>query len=348
MMLTEQNRHVFKEMVDGCREAARESMGVKHEPICILQLAHSGRYSRPEGKPTPIIAHHSKILDPLQHIDPDSPLISDDELDRLQDAYVHAARLAAEAGFDGVDVKSCHGYLLSELLASHTRENSRYGGPEFDNRTRFLQEIQRRLLNDVPDLIVTFRLNAYDGVPSPYGWGVDENHVEKPDLREPIRLMGILKEQGAVCLNMSIGNPYFAPHFSRPHDVPIVGAHLPDEHPLVGVHRIIQIARELQISNPELPLIGSGYTYFREFLPWFAAGVVKEGWISMIGLGRQAFAYPSFAKDILQRGCLDPSKVCIACSRCSQIMRDGGRAGCVIRDGEVYGPIFREGRKKTR
>jgi hypothetical protein len=61
-------------------------------------------------------------------------VVGDDYLDRLPDAYVAAARLAAEAGFDGVDVKSCHRYLISELLASHTREG-RYGGP-FEHRAR--------------------------------------------------------------------------------------------------------------------------------------------------------------------------------------------------------------------
>jgi len=348
MMLTEQNLDVFKKMLDECRGAAVESMGVNHEPICILQLTHAGRYSRPEGRLAPIIAHHSKVLDPLQNIDPDYPLISDDALDQLQDAYVHAAHLAAEAGFDGVDIKSCHGYLLSELLASYTREDSRYGGPEFDNRTRFLREAHRLVVNEVSELIVTSRINAYDAVYYPYGWGVDENSVEKPNLDEPIQLTGILKKQGAACLNMSIGNPYFASHFGRPYDVAIVGGRLPDEHPLIGVNRIIQIARELQLSHPGLPLIGSGYTYFREFLPWFAAGILKERWASMIGLGREAFAYPQFAKDILRRGSSDPSKVCITCSRCSQIMRDGGKAGCVVRDAKIYGPIYREGRKGAR
>jgi len=39
--------------------------------------------------------------------------------------------------------------------------------------------------------------------------------------------------------------------------------------------------------------------------------------------------------------------VCIACSRCTQIMRDHGRAGCAVFDREVYGPIYeacRQGR----
>ena len=61
-----------------------------------------------------------------------------------------------------------------------------------------------------------------------------------------------------------------------------------------------------------------------------------------------AFAYPDFARDIVQGRGMDPDKVCVACSACTQIMRDGGRAGCVVRDAAVYGPIFRLGRMSNR
>lgn len=347
MMLTDRNIDVFKRMLDDCRNAARESIGPDHNPICILQLAHSGRYSKPEGKPAPIIAQHSAVLDHLHNLPPDYPLITDDELNRLQDVYVHSARLAAEAGFDGVDIKSCHGYLLAELLASSTREKSRYGGPEFENRTRFLRDVHRRVTGEIPNLIVTSRFNVYDGIPYPYGWAVDKANADKPDLSEPILLAKALMEQGAACLNMTAGNPYVAPHVNRPHDLSVVGSKPADEHPLLGVYRLIEVARQLQVAHPKLVLIGSGYTYLREFLPWFAAGLVKQRWISMVGLGRLAFAYPDFAKDILTTGKLRSTKVCLTCSKCTQIMRDNGKTGCVLRDSKVYGQIYREGRKEA-
>ncbi|WP_028307018.1 hypothetical protein [Desulfitibacter alkalitolerans] len=66
--------------------------------------------------------------------------------------------------------------------------------------------------------------------------------------------------------------------------------------------------------------------------------------LSLAGVGRMAFAYPDFAKDLMEKGRLEKSKVCTACSKCTQIMRDGGRTGCVIRDSEVYLPIYKEGR----
>ncbi|MGB2819708.1 MAG: NAD(P)-binding protein, partial [Phycisphaerae bacterium] len=334
----------FAEMVRAARAAARESVGC--EPICVLQMTHSGRYSRPGSRPAPIIAHHSPVLDPAGGIAPDHSLISDEELDALQNAYVETARLAVEAGFDAVDVKSCHRYLVSELLASFTREDSRYGG-SYANRTRLLRETAAKIRDALGDSIeVTCRLNVYDGIARPYGWGVDARDAGQCDLTEPIRLIGELKAAGLGGINITIGNPYWNPHVNRPADWMIDDWPDPPEGPLAGVARIIHVVRDIQKAYPDLPVVGSGYTWLRQYVPQFAAGAISAGWASLVGLGRGALAYPDFAGDILRRGAMDPHKVCILCSSCTQIMRDRGRSGCVVRDHEVYAPIFREGRRR--
>ncbi len=142
-MLTEANADAFARLVDDMRAAARESMGPDHDPVLILQLTHAGRYSRPGERPAPVLAHHSPALDASRGLPADYPLITDEELDRLQDDFVRSARLAARVGFDGVDVKACHGYLLGGLLAAFTRSGSRYGGPAFEDRTRMVCEVAR-------------------------------------------------------------------------------------------------------------------------------------------------------------------------------------------------------------
>jgi 2,4-dienoyl-CoA reductase (NADPH2) len=106
LYIHKENVDQYKKLVDKTRKFAQENFGSDHNPVLILQLTHSGRYSKPFGKPKPIIAHHSKILDPIHKLPPDYPLITDEELDNLQDIYVQAAQLAAEAGFDGVDIKA--------------------------------------------------------------------------------------------------------------------------------------------------------------------------------------------------------------------------------------------------
>jgi len=341
------NIAAYRAMVDEIHQSAAETMGKRHRPLLVLQLTHSGRYSKPGPKPTPIIAHHSKFLDPIHNLAPDYPLISDDELERLEDKYVEAARCAYEAGFDVVDVKACHRYLISELHASFTRGNSKYGGPLFENRTRLFRNIVCKIRDNVPGIAVTSRMNAYDAMPYPYGWGVDKDDYTKPDLGEPVKLASFLQTHGAPFLNITIGNPYFNPYINRPFDLPVAGAPVPPEHPLEGVARFMKVVRSMQMEVPELPIIGGGLTWLRQYFPNVAAAAIHDGWMAMAGAGRMAFAYPDFARDILMHGKLDSSRVCVACSACTQIMRDGGRSGCVPKDAEVYEPIYKAGRAEA-
>lgn len=346
LYIHKKNVDQYKKLVDETRKIAQENFGNGHNPVLILQLTHSGRYSKPYGKPKPIIAHHSKILDPIHKLPPDYLLISDQELDDLQDIYVQAAHFAAEAGFDGVDIKACHRYLVSELLASFTRENSKYGG-SFENRIRFLVETARKIKANVKGIFVTSRLNVYDAIQYPYGFGVDKDDYLKPDLHEPKALVRELIKIGYPIINLSIGNPYFNPHFGRPYDFPVAGVNPPEEHPLVGVARLLNIVGAMQQEFPELPMVGTGYSWLRHFFPHVAAAVVQQGKATLIGQGRGAFAYPDSVKDLMKKGAMDPHKVCVACSACSQIMRDGGRTGCVIRDKEIYAEEYKKARRRA-
>ncbi len=335
----------FAALVVEAHQAARQELGSDHRPFIVLQLTHSGRYSRPGRAPGPIIAHRSPYLDPLQRLPPDYPLIGDDELERLEDRYVEAAILAHRAGFDAVDVKACHRYLVSELHASFTREG-RYGG-SFENRSRFFRNVVRKIREAAPGLAVTSRLNAYDAMPYPYGFGVDREDAGKPDLTEPIALVQFLRDMGAPVVNITIGNPYYNPYVNRPFDLPVAGGAAPPEHPLVGVARFVDIVRRIQEAFPEMLVIGGGYSWLRQFFPNVAAGSIRKGWATLVGVGRMAFAYPDFARDLASRGKLDPERVCVTCSACTQIMRDGGRTGCVPRDAQIYEPIYKTGRSEA-
>ncbi len=335
----------FAALVVEARQAARQALGGDHRPFMVLQLTHSGRYSRPGRTPRPIIAHRSPYLDPLQKLPRDYQLIGDDDLERLEDRYVEAAILARRVGFDAVDVKACHRYLISELHASFTRDGP-YGG-SFENRSRFFRNIVRKIRAAAPGIVVTSRLNAYDAMPYPYGFGVDREDTGKPDLKEPIALVQFLRDMGAPLVNITIGNPYYNPYVNRPFDLPLAGGAMPPEHPLVGVARFIEIVRRIQEAFPEMLVIGGGYSWLRQFFPNVAAGSVRRGWVSLVGVGRMAFAYPDFARDLRSLGKLDPERVCVACSACTQIMRDGGRSGCVPRDAQIYEPIYKAGRSES-
>jgi len=78
-----------------------------------------------------------------------------------------------------------------------------------------------------------------------------------------------------------------------------------------------------------------------------AAAVLRRGWADIAGVGREAFAYPDFARDLLNTGAMNPRKCCMACSRCTQLMRDKCPAGCVPFDGEVYRPLYEAARQSS-
>lgn len=330
----ERNVGRFERLVAETRRAAAEQFGPGHDPLLILQLTHSGRWSRPAGTRRPLIAHHHDVLDAMVEIDATYPLVTDGELDRLQNAFVNAARLAASAGFDGVDVKSCHGYLGSELLAAFTRPG-RYGG-SLENRARFLLETVQRIRSEQRELLATTRINVFDGLPYPFGFGVARDDPDESDLTEPRAVLEKLQSLGCEIVNVSLGVPYCKPHLGRPFNRAVPGSPSAPEHPLVGIARHLRLAGHLQTTLPDLPLVGTGYSWLRHFFPHVGAAAVREGRVSIVGLGRMAFAYPDFARDLAEHGALDPRKTCVGCSGCSELMRDGKQSGCVVRDGDLY------------
>jgi 2,4-dienoyl-CoA reductase-like NADH-dependent reductase (Old Yellow Enzyme family) len=356
LMLSGETLVAFKRLVEAGREAAAGAEGAA-APVFILQLTHSGRFSKPEGIARPMIAQHNPFLDPLRGIPPDEPPVPDAELDRLKGVFLEAAGLAAEAGFDGVDIKACHGYLLGELLAARRRTGSRYGG-DFANRTRLLVETIAAAHGRFPGLILASRLGVYDAIPYPYGFGVAavgaaptgeisaggcggndpqaEPGAPAADLAEPLSLIGRLVAAGLSVVNMTLGIPAYQAHFGRPFDRPAAGGLRPEEHPLEGIARLIRLAETLQTAFPALPVVGTGFSWLRGLAPHVAAGVIEKAGASLIGLGRLSFAYPDLARDLCLRGAPDPKKLCVTCSGCTDLLRAGGPAGCIIRDKAVY------------
>ncbi len=331
LMLTPGTRDAFKRLVDETRAAAKGPAGRPQDVVLILQLTHAGRFSRPEGRPRPLIVHHSPPLDPLHGLSADHPVLDDEALARIQDAFVASARLAAEAGFDGVDVKACHGYLVSELLAAHTREGSRYGGG-LENRARYLLETAGRIADLRAGFFVTSRVNAADYVPYPHGFGMSRKAPGVEDLSEAEYVVRRLAELGAPLLLTTLGIPAFNPFIVRPFDRPVKGAPTPDEHPLEGVARHFRMTGEIQRRIPGLPVVVPGASWLRQYFPAVAAGAVEAGLATLAGWGRGALAYPDFANDLAERGELDPRRACTTCSLCSRALRDQEPTGCFVRD----------------
>jgi 2,4-dienoyl-CoA reductase-like NADH-dependent reductase (Old Yellow Enzyme family) len=348
-------------LLDDTRRLHRETFGSADDLLDVLQLTHSGRHS----VPTKTIAYHNPYVDAKTGVPPDYPVISDDELERLEDYYLQAARLACQAGFRAVDVKATHGYLLNELLGAKTRPG-RYGG-SLENRLRFMRNVIGKIRAELGDrIMIAVRLGCYDGVPYykdpatavgvpcryetpyPYGFGVDPQDPLREDLTEVEQVVRCLRSWGVVLLNVSSGSPYFNPHVGRPFEKPDEGNYEPPEHPLLGVDRHFRIAGRLQTAFPDLPMVGTGYSWLQKYCINAAAWNLQQGRIRLFGLGRGSLAHWEFAREALERGELDELKVCKTLTFCTFLMRQKNHplgqfpCGCPPFDKEVFGPIMKE------
>ena len=334
-------------LVDTTRAAHREMHGTSEDLLVALQLTHSGRFSKPTSAGfRPRIAYHHPVLDGKHKVDPHDTacVLTDDDVERLIDAYLAAAHDAAAAGFDMVDIKACHGYLLHEFLSARRRPG-KYGG-DFEGRTRLLRTIIGRVRSELPGLPVCVRLSLFDVVPwhkvgdhgapfphadaLPYdcGFGVDEADPTRMDLAEPIRLLKTLHAEGVETVNLSAGSPYTVPHIQRPAAFPPSDGYPPPEDPLVGVWRQIEAAARAKAAVPGLVMVGSGYTYLQEYVAHAAQAVVRAGWIDIVGLGRMLLSYPELPADALAGTTLARTSICRTFSDCTTAPRHGLRSGC--------------------
>ena len=335
LLLTEENVESYKRMNEKIKEAGRKANGF--EPYLIMQANHSGRYSNPDNRPAPMIAYRHPQLEQYRAAD-DSCIVTDDYLKSLEESFGKAALLAKKAGFDAVDIKSCHGYLLAELLSAYDRPGQ-YGG-NYENRTRLLKNgIKAAKVWEDENFQVTCRLGIYDGYEYPWGFGVSEGSGLKPDLKEPIRLVKELYGNCGIQMNLTMGNPYATTHVTRPFDM---GKYEPEEHPFTGIGRMIAGIGEVKKAVPEMVIFGSAPTYLRQFADLYTAGAVEEGFCDGMLFGRMAFADPDYANEIIKNGRIDPKRVCMTCGKCGDLIRAHKPTGCVIRDPKTFMPFYKE------
>jgi NADPH2 dehydrogenase len=353
LIINDANRDHLAQLMDDCLEAHRDEFGTTADLLVGFQLTHSGRFCRPfrKDRMEPQIAFRHPVLDRKFGLGSDYPVLSDDDLHRLIDRFIHCAEIAESCGAQFVDVKHCHGYLGHELLAAHTRPGP-FGG-SLENRTRFLRDITAGIRAKTK-LKIGVRLSAFDfvpfrpdpaktegkklgpGIPEDltgalpyrYGFSADEADPTKPVLDEARAFLGVLRDLGISMVNLTAGSPYYNPHIQRPALFPPSDGYQPPEDPIAGCVRQIRAAAELKKSYPDLTLVGTAYTYLQEYLPHVAQWVVREGWIDAVGLGRMVLSYPALPADTLRDGKMTRGLICRTFSDCTTAPRNGLISGC--------------------
>ncbi len=335
------------------RAGAAEVGVARHAQFVGLQLTHSGRFARPDGPPAPLVAFAHPVLDAKYPYMASARMLSDGELEAIGANYVRAAQLAAAAGFDFVDVKCCHGYLLHELLAAHTREGS-YGG-DLAGRTRLFLRIVEGIRSACPGLPIGVRLSLADVLPfekdpatglgrpmaaaRPYahGFGVDAADPTRFDFTEPFLLLRRFAALGIELVNVTLGSPYWNPHLQRPAAYPPSDGYLPPEDPLRFVRQHLLAVRAAKASVPALKLVGTGYTYLQEWLGHCAQHEVGAGHTDFVGLGRMLLSYPELPQDLLAGRAVQRKRICRTFSDCTTGPRNGMVSGCYPLD-----PFYRQ------
>jgi 2,4-dienoyl-CoA reductase-like NADH-dependent reductase (Old Yellow Enzyme family) len=283
------------------------------DQVAGLQLTHSGRWS---------LAPRPGRAEPLLDVRRNGDGWRDAELAALADDYAAAARLAAAAGFDFVDVKACHGYLQHELL----------GGPgSLTERARWLRHTIERVRSAAPGLTVGVRLSLFDVVP---------HHAGSDGLGEPdaidARTFGfaasdapaLLDHVGVDLVCVTAGSPYYSPHVQRPAFFPPSDGYFPPEDPLDSVARLVAAAIELARAAPAVTVVASGLSYLQQWLPHVASALVRDTGVAFVGLGRLALSYPDAPADVLAGRSVDPQRLCRTFSDCTTAPRNGLVSGC--------------------
>jgi 2,4-dienoyl-CoA reductase-like NADH-dependent reductase (Old Yellow Enzyme family)/thioredoxin reductase len=138
---------------------AELSESVKNEGACfVFQIGHAGGNTRPDqingltpAAPSPFVNIDGVLTREMTQGD----------IYRIQDDFVSTASRLQIAGFDGVEIHSAHGYLLSEFLSPrYNHRKDAYGG-SLENRARMITEIYDRIRDKCgPGFVIGIRVNV--------------------------------------------------------------------------------------------------------------------------------------------------------------------------------------------
>jgi 2,4-dienoyl-CoA reductase (NADPH2) len=265
--------------------------------IC-LQLLHAGRYAY-----HPLSVAPSKLKAPINPFTPRA--LSARGVDRHIADYARSARLAREAGYDGVEVMGSEGYLINEFIAPRTNQRTDRWGGDAAQRMRFAVEIVRRIREACgPDFIIIYRLSLVDLVPDGSNWA------------EIVQQAQAIEAAGATLINSGIGW-----HEAR---IPTIATSVP-RGAFAGVTAKLK-------PHVRVPVIATN----RINMPDVAERILAAGGADVVSLARPLLADPQWANKS-RAGRPEAINTCIACNQaCLDHVFENKTASCLVNPRAVH------------
>lgn len=243
--------------------------------IC-LQILHAGRYGY-----HPLSVAPSAVKSPITPFKPRA--LSRAGILKTIKNFARTAKLAQEAGYDGVEVMGSEGYLINQFIIKRTNKRTDEWGGSYENRIKFPIEIVKAVRQAVgKDFIVIYRLSMIDLVEDGSTW------------EEVVHLAKAIEAAGATIINTGIGW-----HETR----------LPTIATMVPRGGFSWVTKRL-MGEVNIPLITSN----RINTPEVAEKILADGHADMVSMARPFLADPNFVtKAIEQRA--NEINTCIGCNQ---------------------------------
>lgn len=259
--------------------------------IC-MQILHAGRYGY-----HPLSVAPSKIKSPITPFTPNA--LSSRGVEQTIRDFVRCAKLAQDAGYDGVEVMGSEGYLINQFIAARTNQRSDSWGGDAARRMRLPIEIVRRTREAVgKNFIIIYRLSMLDLVEGGQDWS------------EIVTLARAIEAAGATIINTGIGW-----HEAR---IPTIVTSVPRGGFAWVTKRLM--------GEVTIPLIATN----RINMPAVAEAILADGAADMVSMARPLLADPAWASKA-KAGRSDRINTCIACNQaCLDHVFQNKRASCLV------------------
>ncbi len=242
----------------------------------LLQVLHAGRYAY-----HPFSASASSIKAPINPFRPRR--LSGRGVETTIDDFARCARLARDAGYDGVEIMGSEGYLLNQFLAPCTNKRTDEWGGTPEKRRRFPVEIVRRTRAAAgSDFIICYRMSMADYVEDGQSWD------------EIVALAREVEEAGATIINTGIGW-----HEAR---VPTIVTSVPNS-------AFVDISNAVA-EHVHIPVVASN----RINMPQAAEQILADTNVSLISMARPLLADPDWVRKA-QEDRADEINTCISCNQ---------------------------------